>query len=88
MFERASECGGDVLDLKKHSPCVNTKALCLRRGNDTLVEQKKLNTILASAACRSYDTGKKKRERRVWQLHRYRVESILCRFEVDLELNG
>lgn len=50
---------GLVLDLKKHSPVLTQKALCLQRGNDTSAEQKKLNTILASVARWSYDTGPK-----------------------------
>lgn len=36
---------------------VQTKALCLRRGDDTFAEQKKLNTILASVPHWSYDTA-------------------------------
>lgn len=54
------ECGVllDFEKKKKTLPCVHTKALCLWRGNDTWAEQKKPNTMLASARCWSYDTGK------------------------------
>lgn len=48
--------------------CVHTKALCLQQGNDTLAEQKKLDTMLASVPSWSYDTGKKTG---VPELHRY-----------------
>lgn len=48
-----------MLDLKKRSPVLTQKALCFEQSNDTLAEQKKLNTILASVARWSYDTGLK-----------------------------
>lgn len=47
--------------LEETLPCAHTKALCLQQGNDTLAEQKKLNTMLASVPSWSYDTGKKNR---------------------------
>lgn len=67
--------------LEETLPCVHTKALCLRRGNDTLAEQKKLKTMLASVPCWSYDTGKK---RGVSELHRYqRIDTTACSSGAD-----
>lgn len=48
--------------LKETLPCIHTKALCLRQGNDTFAEQKKLNMMLVHVPCWSYDTGRKKIE--------------------------
>lgn len=64
VYECVWERVWGFVGLEETLPCVHTKALCLRRGNDTFAEQKKLNTMLASVPCWCYDTGGKKEHKR------------------------